>query len=383
MDFELTSAQNALYDEVLALARTIAGANIAESDAQGVFARECWQECGKHKLQGLSVPEQLGGRGVDSLSTALALEALGYGCLDAGLVFGVGAHFATSTLPIWKFGSAGQQERYLRRLCDGSLIGIGALTEPEAGSDAFSMQTTVRQDGTGFVLSGTKRFISIAPIADLVIIYAVTDRDRGFQGGMTAFIVEKGTPGFEITRVLKPGGLRTTPLGEITMREVRLPAEAVLGKVGVGGAVFNMAMDWERTLLMASHVGTMQRLTESAIRQARARKQFGQAIGKFQAVAHRLVDARVACEAARLLVYKAAHELERSKAASMNASMAKLFTSEAYVNTALDALRTFGAAGYMSGSETERALRDAVGSTIYSGTSDIQRNIIARWLGLL
>jgi alkylation response protein AidB-like acyl-CoA dehydrogenase len=383
VDFDLSEAQQEVYDEVVRLARAQSQDGAAERDEKRSFDRELWKLCGDAGLPGLPVPEASGGRGKDSLATAVALDALGYACTDSGLVFSVGAHLATATVPVWKYGTPAAQDRYLRRLCNGSLIGIGALTEPEAGSDAFSMSTTARPDGDGFVLNGTKRYISIGPIADLVVIYAVTDSSKGFQGGMTAFLVEKGTVGFQVTRALDPMGLRTVPLAELVLHDVRVTADAVLGGVGAGGTVFTVAMDWERTLLMASHVGTMQRLLERSIHHARTRKQFGQAIGKFQAVAHRLVDQHVACEAARLLVYRAASHLERGKRVGLEAAAAKLFTSEAYVETALATIRTHGASGYMTGAEPERSLRDAVGSTIYSGTSDIQRNIVARWLGLL
>ncbi len=383
MDFDLTSDQKKLYDEVVRFAQTQLQSGAAERDQNRAFSPELWRDCGSLKLQGLPVPLALGGRGTDPLSCAIALEALGYGCPDSGLVFSVGAHCSTAAVPIWKFGSTAQQARYLPGLCDGSKIGVGALTEPEAGSDAFAMTTTARPDGQGFVLSGTKRYISNAAIADLVVVYAVTDREKGFQGGITAFLVEKDTPGFHVGQRLEPMGLRTVPLCEFTLSDARLGADAVLGGVGGGGIVFSTAMDWERTLLMASHVGTMQRLLEQSIRRARSRKQAGQTIGKFQAVAHRLVDQQVACEAARLLVYRAASHLERGKSVGLEAAMAKLFTSEAYVEAALAAIRTHGASGYMTGAEPERSLRDAVGSTIYSGTSDIQRNIMARWMGLL
>jgi alkylation response protein AidB-like acyl-CoA dehydrogenase len=383
VNFDLTPAQQELYNEVVHFAQARLQGGVAERDLERGFSSELWKQCGALRLQGLPVAEPLGGRGTDPLASALALEALGFGCPDSGLAFGVGAQLATATVPVWKYGSARQQARYLRGLCDGSIIGIGALTEPGAGSDAFSITTEARFDGPDFVLNGTKRYISNAPVADLVVLYAVTDRAQGFMGGVTAFLLEAGTPGFQVSRVLEPMGLRTVPLGEIVMSDVRVGADAVLGGVGGGGTVFGAAMDWERVLLMASHVGTMKRLLERSIAHARTRTQFGQPIGKFQAVAHRLVDEHVACEAARLLVYRAASHLERGKSVALEAAMAKLFTSEAYVETALVAIRTHGAAGYMTGAEPERALRDAVGSTLYSGTSDIQRNIIARWMGLL
>jgi alkylation response protein AidB-like acyl-CoA dehydrogenase len=383
MDFDLTSAQQAIVDEVVRFAKAHLAEGAAQRDHDRKFPSDLWRQCGTLRLQGLPVPETLGGRGCDPLTCALALEALGYACPDSGLVFGIGAHLATATLPLWTYGTAAQQARFLKVLCDGSLVSVGALTEPEAGSDAFAMTTTAQPDGPGFVLNGTKRYISNGAAADVVVVYAVTDRAKGFLGGVTAFLVEANNPGFKVNRVLEPMGLRSLPLAELVLSDVRVSADAVLGGVGGGGTVFNKAMDWERVLLMASHLGTMQRLLEQSIRYARTRKQFGQAIGKFQAVAHRLVDQKVSLEAARLLVYRAASRLEHGKTAGLDAAMAKLFASETYVETALAALRTHGASGYMTGSDTERALRDAVGSTIYSGTSDIQRNIIARWLGLL
>jgi alkylation response protein AidB-like acyl-CoA dehydrogenase len=267
-------------------------------------------------------------------------------------------------------------------LCDGSLVGVGALTEPGAGSDAFAMQTSVQRDGDAFILKGLKRYISNAPIADLFVVYAMTDSAKGYHGGVTAFMVEKNAPGFKVTRTLPKMGVRTSPFGELTMTDLRLPRDAVLGEVGSGAAIFSAAMDWERVLLMAGHMGTMQRLFERSIKHARTRKQFGQPIGKFQAVSHRLADMKVQIEAARLLVYRAASRLERERSASLDAAIAKLFASETYVQVALDCLRTHGASGYVADNDFERAARDSVGSTIYSGTSDVQRNIIARWLGL-
>jgi len=207
-------------------------------------------------------------------------------------------------------------------------------------------------------------------------------RRRATHGGVTAFLVERGTQGFLVTQRFEKMGLRTSPLGERVFDDVRVPADAVLGGLGGGASIFTHAMDWERICLFASYVGTMDRLLEKSIGHARTRIQFGQAIGKFQAVAHRIVDMKVALEAVRLLTYRAASRLGRTRTASMDAAMAKLFVSESLVKTALDAVQIHGGYGYMTEYEIERALRDATGDTIYSGTSEMQRNIIARWLGL-
>jgi alkylation response protein AidB-like acyl-CoA dehydrogenase len=256
------------------------------------------------------------------------------------------------------------------------------MTEPGSGSDAFAMATRAEPAGEGFRITGRKMFISNAPVADLVIVFAVTNREKGYYGGVTAFLVEKGTPGFRASQEFEKMGLRTAPLGELVFDEVVVGPEAVLGGVGGGASVFTHAMDWERVCLFASHVGAMDRLVERSVQYALSRRQFGQPIGKFQAVSHRIVDMKVQLEAARLLVYKAASRLDRSRSVSMDAAIAKLFVSESLLAAALGAVQIHGGYGYMAEYDVERALRDAVASRIYSGTSEMQRNIIARWLGL-
>jgi alkylation response protein AidB-like acyl-CoA dehydrogenase len=333
-------------------------------------------------IQGLPVPEEYGGGGADPLTTAVALEAFGYGCHDGGLVFGICAHILACVVPIWKHGTEDQKRRYLPGLCDGSLIAVNGITEPGSGSDAFAMQTRAERRDGGFVLNGTKTFSSNGPVADLAVVYAVTDPGKGYHGGITGFLVERDTPGFTPGQKFEKMGLRTCSIGELVLEDVFVPEENVLGGVGGGAPIFAQSMDWERALLVATHVGKMQRLLEQAITYARERKASGRPIGQFQAVAHRIADMKVRIEAARLLTYQAASKLDRDRKVSLDASIAKLFASEAFVETALDTIRTLGGYGFMAEYEAERAMRDAVGGTLYSGTNDIQRNIIARWLGL-
>jgi alkylation response protein AidB-like acyl-CoA dehydrogenase len=219
-------------------------------------------------------------------------------------------------------------------------------------------------------------------VADVVIVFAMTDPAKGYHGGVTAFLVERGAPGFAAGPKFEKMGLRTSPIGELVFTDLRVSADAVLAGVGGGSGVFTSAMDWERICLFASHVGAMERLLETAIAHARTRSQFGQLIGKFQAVSHRIADMKVSLEAARLLVYRAAWRLEHARSASLDAAMAKLFVSESLLQAALGTVQIHGGYGFMTEYEVERALRDAVGSTLYSGTSEMQRNIIARWVGL-
>lgn len=382
MDFNLTSEQKLLRDSIVKFARGELNHEVVERDRAQTFPRELWRQCAAVGLLGLPAPEEFGGVGADPLSCAIALEALGYGCRDGGLVFSICAHVLACVVPVWQHGSEEQKARYLGGLCDGTLIGAHAITEADSGSDSFAMRLRAERSGGGWRLNGSKTFISNGPVADVVVVFAVTDADKGFHGGVTAFLVERGVAGFSSGQKFAKMGLRTSPVGELVFEDALLPDEAVLGAVGGGASVFGTAMDWERSLLVAAHVGTIERLLETSIAYARTRSQFGQAIGKFQAVAHKIADMKVHLEAARLLVYRTASRLTVSRSISLDAAVTKLFVSESLVRTALDAVQLHGGYGFMEEYEVERALRDAIGSTLYSGTSEMQRNIIGRWLGL-
>jgi len=382
MDFSFSDDQKVLRDQIVRFAKNELSPGALERDEEHSFPHELWLKCGQMGLQGMPVPEAYGGSNLDPLSTAIGLEALGYGCEDGGLVFAVCAHLLACVVPIWKHGSEEQKQRYLPKLCSGHLVAVNAMTEPESGSDAFAMKTRARIDDDDFIIDGVKTFSSNGPVADLAVLYARTDPDKGYIGGVTAFLVEKGTPGFSRGQTFKKMGLRTCPIGELVFDNVRLPRSAVLGSVGGGGPIFNQSMEWERTCLVAAHVGSMQRLLEKSVEYAQTRKSFGQRIGQNQAVSHRIADMKIRLEAARLLAYRTATRLETSKTVGLDAAITKLFVSESLVETALDTVRVFGGYGIMTEYGVERALRDSIPGTLYSGTNDIQRNIIARWLGL-
>ena len=382
MDFGLSEEQRLLRSEITRFAKSKLNQGVIERDRDQIFHRELWQACAEMGLAGLPVPSEYGGPGLDSLSTAVALEAFGYGCEDSGLVFSIAAHVLSCVVPIWKYGSDDQKARYLPGLCDGRLIAANAMTESESGSDAFALRTRAEQNGDSFRINGSKTFVSNAPVADIALVFAVTDPEKGYHGGITAFIVERDTPGYRVGQKFEKMGLRTSPFGELLFEDMIVPASAVLGGVGAGAAMFTDSMGWERACLFAAHVGTMERLLEKVVAHARSRRQSGNTIGKFQAVSHKVADMKVQLEAARLLVYKAAWNLERSKSVMLDSAIAKTFVSEALVRSALETVQVFGGYGFLTEYEVERALRDAVGSRLYSGTSEIQRNIIAGWLGL-
>jgi alkylation response protein AidB-like acyl-CoA dehydrogenase len=382
MDFGYAEDQQHLYDEVVRFARSELSPGSADRDQSGTFSRELWLKCGQYGLQGLPIPKELGGSGLDALSTAIVLEGLGYGSTDGGLNFSVCAHLLSCVIPIWKHGTDAQKRKYLPALCNGSLVAANAMTEAAGGSDAFAMHTIASRTSSGFRIAGSKIFCTNGPEADVALVYAATDKNKGFQGGITAFILERSSGSFSIGQQFDKMGLRSAHLGEILVNDADVGEDSVLGGVGGGGPIFNESMDWERACLAACHVGTMQRLLEDAISYANSRQSGGAPIGRFQAISHKIADMKVRLEASRLLVYRAAWQLDRARLVGLDASMAKLYASEALKSTALDAVQIMGGYGYTKDYEGERALRDAVAGTIYSGTSEIQKNIIARWLGL-
>jgi alkylation response protein AidB-like acyl-CoA dehydrogenase len=380
LDFQPNEEQKVLCDAVRAFGRSL-NEGMIERDAEGVFDREVWRQCAAFGIQGLPVPAAYGGGGQDLTTTLLAMESLGYGCRNNGLVFSLNAQMWAFELPLVHFGSEEQKQRYLPAVCRGELIGAHAVTEPEFGSDAMSMAARAVRDGDDYVLDGTKTFITNGPVADVVLAFATVDRSMK-SAGITAFLVERGTSGMTMSAPIPKMGLRTSPMGEIAFAECRVPASSRLGGEGAGVAIFNSAMEWERACIFASHLGAMQRLLEDTIAYARSRKQFGVPISRHAPVADRIVDMKVAIEAGRLLLYRVGASKDRGGSAILDAAIAKLFVSEAYVRQALAAIQIHGGYGYTTEYQIERELRDAVGGTLYSGTSEMQRKIIARLIGL-
>jgi alkylation response protein AidB-like acyl-CoA dehydrogenase len=381
IEFELTDEQRMLRETVLEFARRELDDDVMRGDREGRFSRDAWRKCAELGLQGLPVPTEYGGSGADPVTVVVALEALGYACRDNGLIFSLNAQMWSCETPIVKFGSETQKRRYLPALCDGSIIAGHGMSEPESGSDAFSLSTTAEKRGAAYILTGSKTFVTNGPESDVFVVFATTDRSKGFAG-LCAFLVDRDTPGLTVGAPLSKMGLRTSPMSEIFLDGCTVPEEQLLGKPGAGMAMFNASMLWERSLILASTLGTMQRQLERCIGYARERKQFGQPIGRFQAVSHRIVDMRLRLETARLLLYRLAWLLARGESAALESALTKLYLSECFVQSSLDALQIHGGYGYMTEYELERDVRDAVASRIYSGTSDIQHNIAAGYLGL-
>lgn len=381
MEFGWTDEQRQIGQAAVEFARKELNTGLADREHEARFPQKAWLRCAEFGVQGLPIPVALGGQGADLVTTAHVLESLGYGCADNGLLFALNAHMWSCALPIWKFGDDTQRLRYLPSLCDGSMIGANVVTEAGSGSDVYAVSTRAVPDGDHYILNGTKIFITNASVADVGLVLARAG-DEGNIGDLWMFIVELDRPGITVSQPFDKLGLRTSPLCEITFTDCRVPASSVLGGPGAGMAVFNAGMEWERSFILASALGTMRLQLEESVRHASDHSRFGQPIGKNQSVANRLVDMRVRLDAARLLMYQVAWLKDQGRHATLESAIVKLFLSEAFVESSAAAFQTFGAQAYISGTAQERDLRDSLASRIYSGTSDIQRVLVARLLGL-
>jgi alkylation response protein AidB-like acyl-CoA dehydrogenase len=381
MDFSWSKEQMEFKNAVIKFAQNELNEGIAERDEKGEFSYKNWKKCADFGIQGLAFPEEYGGSGEDIMTTMLVMEGLGYGSKDNGLFFAINAQMWSVMHPIMHFGTEDQKQKYLPGMCSGEIIGAHGMTEPDSGSDAYSLRTRAEKVEGGYILNGAKMFVTSAPICDVAVVFATVDPAKGI-GGVTGFIIEKGTPGFSLSPAIHKMGLRTSPWGELIMENVFVPDENRLGREGAGVSIFSSSMEWERSCILASHIGAMERQLKESVRYARQRRQFGKPIGKFQSVSNRLADMKVRLETARLLLYKVAWLKKSRKPAIMEAALAKLYLSECFVQNSMDALRTYGGYGYTTEYEVERELRDSIGGLLYSGTSDIQRTIIARLMGL-
>ncbi|MDQ3951869.1 MAG: acyl-CoA dehydrogenase family protein [Actinomycetota bacterium] len=381
MDFRHSDEQLEFYDSVKDLAARVVQPGAHERDVEGRFDRDVWDALGDFGLLGLPVPEEYGGSGADVVTTCLALEALAEGGHDSGVGLSVGAHVTIGTVPIWLHGTEEQKRKYLPDLCSGARIGAMAITEPEAGSDAAAIKTRAVRDGGDWVIDGSKIFITNGSIADSVIVIAVTDPDAAPGQGVSAFIVERGTPGFSVGRDLDKMGTRSSPLSLLHFDECRVPGDALLG--AEGAALWQVAFecfDWERCVMIASSIGGMKASLDGAVAYAKGRVAFGKPIGHHQAIQHKIAEMKTNLDAARLVLYRAAWLKQEGLPHMVEASVAKLFVAEAAMHNAIEATQIFGGYGYVKEYPIERSMRDAKLISIGGGTSEIQKMIIARSL---
>ncbi|WP_178989428.1 acyl-CoA dehydrogenase family protein [Winogradskyella schleiferi] len=381
MNFSWTSEQKDFRDKIVAFAKTHLNTDTVERDQGLSFSRELWEKCADFGIQGLSVPKKYGGKfeDIDLLTATLAMEGLGYGCNDNGLAFALNAQMWTVQLPLYEFGTEDQREKFLRPMVNGTKIGAHGLTEPNAGSDVFSMNTHAKKVEGGYILNGQKRLITFGPEADLALVFANINPKIG-KWGVTGFIVEKGTKGFTQGPNKSKMGLRTVPIGDLFFEDCFVPEENRLGKEGAGWAITSYSLEYDRCSILASQLGAMERQLETSIDFVKERQQFGKPISTFQSVSNRIADMKLRLETSRLLLYKVAWLKNEGDSAMLDAALLKLQLSESFITSSLDTIRNHGGSGFLTEHGVERDLRDAIGGVLYAGTSDIQRNIISQLL---
>lgn len=380
MDFAFTEEQQALFNELSRFARKELRDKLRQAGREGRFPTELWQQCGALDLFGLVAPPAYGGAGHDALGCATALEALGYGAEHNGFLFSVGVQILAGTVPVAMFGSEAQKERFLRPMVAGTTTSAFCASEPGAGSDLLGLKTRAETRGDQVALTGSKTFITNAPQANLLIVLA---RDAEAASALpvkqlSVYLVERERPGVSVGPPFAKLGLELSPMAEVFLEECAVPLENRLGPAGAGYTIFNTVMQWERVLLPAIYLGVMRAQLERTTAYARQRKQFNQALTEFQAVSHALAEMKARLEASRLLVFQAAWLMSKKRQAALEGSVAKLFASESFQKNSQQALQLHGSYGYMKDLPLEQELRDAVAATLYSGTSEVHKTIIAR-----
>ncbi len=380
MDFAITDEQRMFKDEVLRFARKEIAPRVQEFDLAGEFDWESWRKLGDFGILGLHFPEELGGGGADVMTSVLAAEALGEAGVDGGLTLSYGAHTYLCADTIFTHGTDDQRQKYIPQLASGEWVGCMGLTEPGAGSDVASLRTRAEKKGDTWVINGSKMFITNGAIADVAVIYAKTEPDAG-QGGISAFIVEKGTSGFTVSRSLHKMGCKSSPTSELAFDDCVVPDANQLGPLNQGFLMAMRTVEWDRSTLLAPFLGAMAFCLERGARYAQQRTQFGRPIASFQAIKHKLADIKIFLEAARTLVYRIAWCKDQGRPLNhLEAAVAKLFLGDWSLGPANDAVTLMGGYGYCHEYDMERVFRDSRLAPIGGGTSEVQRVLISRLL---
>jgi isovaleryl-CoA dehydrogenase len=374
-DFGLGDTADMLRDTVASFASDRIAPLAERIDREDWFPRELWPEMGALGLHGITVSEEEGGSGLGYLEHCVAMEEVSRASGSIGLSYG--AHSNLCVNQIFRWGDAEQKARYLPKLISGEHLGALAMSEAGAGSDVVSMKLSAEKRGDRYVLNGTKFWITNGPQADTLVVYAKTDPDAGARG-ITAFIIEKGFPGFSIAQKLDKLGMRGSETGELVFQDCEVPEENVLGAVGKGVSVLMSGLDFERTVLAAGPLGLMQAALDVVVPYLHERKQFGRPIGEFQLMQGKLADMYVTTNAARAYVYAVAKACDRGETTREDAAGAILFAAEKATQVCLEAIQCLGGTGYINESPTGRLLRDAKLYEIGAGTSEIRRMLIGR-----
>jgi alkylation response protein AidB-like acyl-CoA dehydrogenase len=375
MDFNLTKDQKDLLQMVRDFAQNEIAPIAAEIDKSDEFPRELIRKMGELGLMGIPIPEEYDGVGADFISYMLAIEEISYASASVGVILAV--HTSVGTMPILNFGNEEQKQKYVPRLATGELIGAFGLTEPGAGSDASGIRTRAVKEGDTYVLNGSKVFITNGEVADVFVVFAVTDPEKGAHG-VSAFIVERDTPGFSIGKKEHKMGMNGSGTVELIFDNAQVPATQLLGQEGEGFKIAMSNLDGGRIGIGAQALGIARAAFDAAVNYTKDRKQFGKSISDFQAVQFMLADMATKIEASRLMIYNAAHLRQEKMPCSKQASMAKYYSSDTAMYVTTEAVQLFGGYGYSKEYPVERFMRDAKVTQIYEGTNQIQRIVVAK-----
>lgn len=380
MDFSFTDEQLMFREQVLKFARNELADRAQEFDLRGEFDHEGWKKLGEFGILGLTFPEEFGGSDADVVTAVVAGEALGEAGVDGGLMLAYGAHSYLCGDSILTFGTEEQKKKYLPKLATGEWIGCMGLTEPGAGSDVASMKLRAEKKDGKWVLNGTKTFITNGELADLAVIFAKTDPEAG-HAGMSAFVLEKGTPGFSAGQSFHKLGVRSSKTSELIFEDCAIPEENLLGQEGHGFLMAMRSVEWDRSTLLAPLVGAFSYILGRCAKYAQERSQFGRPIAKFQAIKHKIADIKIFREAARSLIYRIAWCKEQGRPLNhLEAAVTKLFIGDWSLAPTNAALTLFGGYGFCHEYDVERIFRDTRLAAIGGGTSEIQKMIISRML---
>jgi alkylation response protein AidB-like acyl-CoA dehydrogenase len=375
MNFELTEEQSLIRDMVREFAENEIAPSAAERDEEERFDRALmFDKLAELGLTGIVFPEEYGGAGADYISYAIAVEELSRVCASTGVT--LSAHLSLGTNPIYLFGTEEQKQKFLVPMAKGEKMGAFGLTEPSAGSDAGGTKTTAMREGEEYILNGSKIFITNAGDAETYVVMARTDKNAEKHHGISAFIVEKGTPGFSFGKKEKKMGIRSSPTMELVFENCHIPVGNLLGKEGEGFKVAMKTLDGGRIGIASQALGIAQGALEEAVKYAKERKQFDRPISSFQGVMFQLADMACQVEAARLLVYQAAYKASNGQSYTQASAMAKLVASETAMKVTTQAVQILGGYGYTREFPVERMMRDAKITEIYEGTSEVQRLVI-------
>ncbi|PGC71317.1 acyl-CoA dehydrogenase [Bacillus toyonensis] len=377
MHFKLSEEHEMIRKMVRDFAKNEVAPTAAERDEEERFDRELFDHMGELGLTGIPWPEEYGGIGSDYLAYVIAIEELSRVCASTGVT--LSAHTSLAGWPIFKFGTEEQKQKFLRPMAEGKKIGAYGLTEPSSGSDAGGMKTIAKRDGDHYILNGSKIFITNGGIADIYVVFALTDPESK-QRGTSAFIVESDTLGFSVGKKESKLGIRSSPTTEIMFEDCRIPVENLLGEEGQGFKIAMQTLDGGRNGIAAQAVGIAQGALDASVEYARERHQFGKPIAAQQGIGFKLADMATDVEAARLLTYQAAWLESEGLPYGKESAMSKVFAGDTAMKVTTEAVQVFGGYGYTKDYPVERYMRDAKITQIYEGTQEIQRLVISRML---